>query len=162
MVANEYIKGMTETTIEPNGTLTRAQLVTILYRFAGEPNTEGMGIPFDDVKFGRFYSDAVSWAAYKGIVNGVTETTFAPNDPVTRQQIAVILYRLAGSPEVEGDLSAFDDGAEVSAYAEDALVWATEAGLINGITDNNKLNVDAKGNATRAQAATILYRWLEN
>ena len=160
MVGEGFINGMTDTTFEPDSNLTRGMLVTVLYRVAGEPSVEGLENPFTDVEDGRYFTDAVIWAASAGIVKGMTETTFEPDRLVTREQIATILYRCDMEPEVEGDLSAFADGEKVSPFAKTAMIWATQNGLINGIPAGDKMNVDAQGNATRAQAVTIVYRYL--
>ena len=142
---------------DPNGSLTRAMLVTILYRSEGSPKVGGEANPFTDVQAGQWYTDAVIWASKEGIVNGMTETTFAPNDSITREQIATILYRYDGSPKVSGNLYQFSDAFSVSAYAYDAMLWAVKSGIINGL--DGKLA--PQDNATRAQTAKILYCYLE-
>lgn len=143
-------------TFEPNSNLTRAMLVTILYRANSQPDVSAEPNPFDDVPSGEWYTDAVIWAAKQGIVNGVTATTFAPDDNITREQIATILYRYAGYPTTSSDLSAFPDADKVSPYAETAMKWAVEHGIING-KDGMLAPADF---ATRAQIATILFRYL--
>lgn len=156
VLENEIMGGMSSYTFEPNSNLTRAQLVTILYRIAGKPSVEGLENPFTDVSKGTWYTDAVIWAASEGIVNGMTATSFAPNKNISREQIAAILYRYAGKPAGSGTLSAFPDAASVSSYAVDAMSWAVGEGIINGM--GGKLT--PMGNATRAQISTILYRYL--
>ena len=151
------MNGMGNGKFEPDASLTRAMLVTILYRSEGSPDVSGAANPFTDVQAGQWYTDAVIWAAKEGIVNGMTETTFAPNDSITREQIATILYRYDGSPKVSGNLYQFPDAFSVSAYAYDAMIWAVKSGIINGL--DGKLA--PKDNATRAQIATLLMRYLE-
>ena len=153
---NSLMNGTSRTTFEPDTTMTRAMLVTILYRQAGSPSVEGKTNPFIDVKPNKYYTDAVIWAFHNGIVNGTTPTTFEPEEPVTREQIATILYRREGAPEVKQDLSAFVDTDQVSSYAHAAMQWAVSEGVIKG--DGNRLN--AKGDATRAEIATMLMRYL--
>ena len=155
MIENGMMNGVGNGMFEPNGSVTRAMLVTILYRQAGSPKVTGDN-PFEDVAAGKYYTDAVIWAFQNGIVNGTTPTTFEPEEPVTREQIATILYRREGAPEVEQDLSAFVDTDQVSSYAHAAMQWAVSKGVIKG--DGNRLN--AKGDATRAEIATMLMRYL--
>lgn len=148
---------------EPDGQLTRAQLVTVLYRAAGEPDTGKQVNPFTDVADDTWYTKAVIWAANNGIVNGVAKNTFAPDDSITREQIAAMLYRYAGAEAAKEDkLSAFPDAAKVSDWAKEALNWAVASGLINGVADaNGTASLEPQATATRAQIATILMRWLE-
>ena len=156
MVRNGYMNGVAADTFDVEGSLTRAQLVTILYRIAGEPETSA-AIPFADVADGQWYTKAIVWAAENGIVKGVNETTFAPNDPITREQIAVILYRYAHEENTEdGKLTSFPDAKDISGYALEAMNWAVARGLING-SDGKLLPQDT---ATRAQIAVILARYL--
>ena len=156
MVRNGYMNGVAADTFDVEGSLTRAQLVTILYRIAGEPETSA-AIPFADVADGQWYTKAIVWAAENGIVKGVNETTFAPNDPITREQIAVILYRYAHEENTEdGKLTSFPDAKDISSYALEAMNWAVARGLING-SDGKLLPQDT---ATRAQIAVILARYL--
>ena len=158
MMAKSLMGGVSATTFDPEGTLTRAQLVTVLYRIEGEPEVDGKH-QFTDVPAGQWYSDAICWAAQNGIVNGVSKTEFAPEEPVTREQIAAILYRYTKSePVKENKLSAFPDAGKVSPYAVEALNWAVSEGLING-SDGRLMPNDT---ATRAQIATVLMRWLES
>ena len=156
MVRNGYMNGVAADTFDVEGSLTRAQLVTVLYRLAGEPETSA-AIPFADVADGQWYTKAIVWAAENGIVNGVNETTFAPNDPITREQIAAILYRYAHEENTEdGKLTSFPDAKDISGYALEAMNWAVARGLING-SDGKLLPQDT---ATRAQIAVILARYL--
>ena len=134
MIENGMMNGVGNGMFEPNGSVTRAMLVTILYRQAGSPKVTGDN-PFEDVAAGKYYTDAVIWAFQNGIVNGTTPTTFEPEEPVTREQIATILYRQAGSPAVtETDLSSFLDASDVSSYAANAVRWAVSEGVIKGST----------------------------
>ena len=133
MIENGMMNGVGNGMFEPNGSVTRAMLVTILYRQAGSPSVEGKTNPFIDVKPNKYYTNAVIWAFHNGIVNGTTPTTFEPEEPVTREQIATILYRQAGSPAVtETDLSHFLDASDVSSYAANAVRWAVSEGVIKG------------------------------
>ncbi len=159
-VYNGYMNGVSETKFAPSGDLTRGQLVTILYRIAGEPEMETK-VNFSDVPEGKFYSAAINWAAQTGVVNGYPDGTFRPEAKITREQIATILYRFAGSPEVTGNLNAYPDSAKVSAYAHDAMIWATSNGLITGIATQDGVILSPKTNASRAQIATLIMRYLE-
>ena len=140
----------------PGQNMTRAMLVTILYRAAGEPSVAGITNKFTDNKQNQYYYEPVLWASSKGIVNGATATTFDPDGKITREQIAAILYRYMGSPTATGSLTGFTDRANVSTYATTAMQWAIGKGYITGI--GTKL--DPKGNATRAQVAVIIHRFL--
>ena len=159
MVENAYMNGMSDTEFGVNGSLTRAQLVTILYRIAGSPETEGEN-KFADVKADTWYTNAIIWAAENGIVNGIDDTTFAPDQSITREQIATILYRYTKAEAVEEDhLKDFSDADQVSDYAVDAINWAVANGLITGMGDGT---VAPRATATRAQIAMILMRFLQN
>ena len=162
-LTNSLMNGVGGGKFEPDGQLTRAQLVTVLYRAAGEPDTGKQVNPFTDVADDTWYTKAVIWAANNGIVNGVAKNTFAPDDSITREQIATMLYRYAGAEAAKKDkLSAFPDAAKVSDWAKEALNWAVAGGLINGVADaNGTANLEPQATATRAQIATILMRWLE-
>lgn len=162
-LTNGLMNGVGGGRFEPDGQLTRAQLVTVLYRAAGEPDTGKQVNPFTDVPDDTWYTKAVIWAANNGIVNGVAKNTFAPDDSITREQIAAMLYRYAGAEAAKEDkLSAFPDAAKVSDWAKEALNWAVASGLINGVADaNGTANLEPQATATRAQIATILMRWLE-
>ena len=160
-----YEKGMMAGTaadvFAPNATTTRAMIVTILYRLEGSPAVTGTSA-FVDVPAGQWYTDAVNWAAANQIVKGTSATTFAPNDSITREQMAAILYRYAQYKGYDvtkkADLSGYSDNGQVSAYAKDALAWANAAKLINGVTNTT---LAPQGNATRAQVSAILHRFCD-
>lgn len=160
-----YEKGMMAGTaadvFAPNATTTRAMIVTILYRLEGSPAVTGTSA-FVDVPVGQWYTDAVNWAAANQIVKGTSATTFAPNDSITREQMAAILYRYAQYKGYDvtkkADLSGYSDNGQVSAYAKDALAWANAAKLINGVTNTT---LAPQGNATRAQVSAILHRFCD-
>ncbi len=147
----------------PEKNMTRAMLVTVLWRLEGEPVAAGEN-PFTDVKEGTWYTSAVQWATAKGIVNGVGKGLFHPNGNVTREQIATILYRYATlkgrDTRTAGDLTTFPDVGQISNYAKDALAWMYGEGLINGVKSGNAVTLQPKGEATRAQVATILMRYI--
>lgn len=156
--ANGLMDGTSATTFEPNGTMTRAMLVTILWRMEGEPVVNYL-MPFTDVDGGAWYAEAVRWASSEGIVEGVSDTSFAPNAEITREQLAAILWRYAGEPATAANLAGYADGASVSAYAVDAMRWCVEHGIITGTT---AATLEPQGTATRAQAAAMLMRFAEN
>ena len=145
----------------PNSETTRAQLVTILYRLSGQPAPSGDS-GFSDVETGTWYTDAVAWAAQNGIVNGVSGTQFAPGDDITREQLAVILYRYATYQGYDvsqrADLSGFVDAGTISTYAQEALSWANAQGLVLGFEDDS---LRPQGNASRAQIAAVLMRFCQ-
>lgn len=163
MYMNDIIKGNNTKNPKlfgPGAKMTRAMLVTVLYRAAGEPTVTGITNKFTDNKQGQYYYNAVLWASNMGIVNGATATTFDPNGNVTREQIAAILYRYEGSPTVSGSLSGYPDQAQVSSFAVTAMQWAVGTGIITGVTSGGRTTLSAKGNATRAQVAVMLHRFL--
>lgn len=153
--------GTSDTTFSPNAAMTRAMLVTVLYRLEGEPAVSGRS-GFSDVTFNSYYEDAVTWAADNGIVNGTSITTFSPNANVTREQMAAILYRYAQHKKyntaASSGLNGFTDHASVSGYAAASLEWAVAEKLVNGSAGK----LMPTGNATRAQVAAILHRFVEN
>ena len=153
--------GTSDTTFSPNAAMTRAMLVTVLYRLEGEPAVSGRS-GFSDVTFNSYYEDAVTWAADNGIVNGTSITTFSPNANVTREQMAAILYRYAQykkyNTAASSSLNGFTDQASVSGYATASLEWAIAEKLVNGSAGK----LMPTGNATRAQVAAILHRFVEN
>ena len=153
------MNGAAEATFNPDGATTRGMLVTILYRMEGSPQGGGWS-PFTDVDPELYYAQPIAWAAWNGIVKGITETTFSPDAPVTRQQMAAILYRYAAwkkwDVSQQGNLFQFADWDQIQEYARTPLAWASAAGLIQG-KENNIL--DPAGTATRAQVATLLQRF---
>ena len=142
----------------PNATTSRAMIVTILWRMQGSPEVDTTET-FTDVYPDAWYAKAIAWAVAEGVADGYGEGLFGPNDAITREQLAAMLWRYAARPESEGGLSAFADGAEVSVWAQQAMSWAVSLGLINGV-DSDRL--DPKGQATRAQTATILMRFAQS
>lgn len=149
--------GTSETTFSPEQTMTRGMLAAVLWRMAGEPEPpENRDDPFVDVDAEQYYASAVYWARENGILYGVGQNRFAPEEPVTREQLATVLYRYAGSPETAGELEGFADAGKVSSYARNAVEWAVErkilAGKGNGI-------LDPRGSATRAEVAAVLMRY---
>ena len=157
---NSLMDGVGDNLFAPNSQTTRAQLVTILYRLAGEPEPGGDS-GFSDVAAGTWYTDAVAWAAENGIVNGTTDTTFAPGEDITREQLVTVLYRYAESKgydvNVSADLSGYPDAGQVQDYAQPAMAWAVAEGIVEGVDGN----LNPTGDATRAQIATILMRFCE-
>ena len=157
---NGLMDGIENNQFAPEHTTTRAQLVTILHRLEGQPAAGEAA--FSDVPAGQWYTEAVAWAAANSIVNGVSDTTFAPNDPVTREQMAAILYRYAQykgyDVTASGDLSGYTDAGAIRPYAEAAMAWANGTGLITGVSDTT---LQPRGNSTRAQVATILMRFCQ-
>ena len=157
---NKLVSGTSETTFSPDEILTRGTMVTLLYRIEKEP--EAPKNPFTDVATGMWYEDAIAWAAEEGVVLGVGEGLFAPEDPITREQIAVILARYAAFKGIdtatEHSLDAYADASDISEWALDAMEWANETGLIGG-TSETALSPKASG--SRAQIAVILARFME-
>ena len=160
-LSHGLMKGTADSAFEPGAPVTRGMLITVLYRIEGEPAVDGTA-PFADVAPERWYTDAVIWAARSRLVEGYGDGSFGPSDPVTREQLAVILYRYAGFKGDEltrsSDLSAFADAPEISPWALTAMRWAEAMGLINGRTETTLVPA---GTATRAEAAAILMRFLE-
>ena len=158
---NGLMGGVGDNLFAPNNPTTRAQLVTILYRLEGEPTVTGES-GFTDVEVDTWYTDAVTWAAANGIVNGISETQFAPGNNITREQLATILYRYAQAKgydvSARADLSGFPDAGDIQDYATQALSWAVAEGLLQGFEDDT---LRPQGNATRAQIATIFMRFCQ-
>ena len=158
---NGLFSGTDSRSFSPNASMTRAMLVTVLYRLEGEPVGTGSS-SFSDVSSGSYYEKAVAWAAANGIVTGTGSTSFSPDAKVTREQLAAILYRYAQYKKLDTDagakLDSFSDAGNVSGYASEALSWAVSEGLINGASGR----LMPKGDATRAQVAAILHRFVEN
>lgn len=162
---NGLFAGMTPTTFAPNATMTRAMLVSVLWRLAGAPAPKAPNT-FVDVPDGAWYTDAVTWAAENGVVSGIGGSRFDPSGFVTREQTAEILYNYAHSKgydvSARADLTAFPDAASVSGWAEEALSWANVAGLINGTVRDGQTILDPQGSASRAQVAMILMNYVEH
>ena len=149
------MSGTSATNFSPNEPTTRAMLVTVLYRAAGQPETTGQS-SFADVLARDYFANAVAWASENNIVTGYSRTRFGSNDPVSREQIATLLWRYAGSPSA-GSAQNFSDRNQISDYAADAVNWARANGIVNGRPGNR---FDPKANATRAEVATILRNFL--
>lgn len=153
------MSGTGERTFSPNVSATRAMLVTILHRLAGEPAASDGG--FADVGEGAYYASAVAWASTNGIVEGYEDGSFRPDEPITREQLAAVLYRYAVSRGCDvsatGDLSAYADAGSVSSWAADAMRWAVGAGIISGTANG----LEPQGTATRAQTAAMLVRFTD-
>ena len=151
--------GTSDTTFSPSGVLNRGQMMVILYRLAGDPEVAAQ-MPFTDLQANAYYANAVAWAYEAGIAKGVSETRFAPNEAVSREQLVTFLARYTEwsghTVKAEGDLSAYTDAARVGSYAEVSIIWAVEKGLIDG-TEENVLS--PQSSATRAQTATVLLRY---
>lgn len=160
--SNGLMQGTKDTAFNPNAKTTRGMIVTILWRMENEPKA-AKAIAFTDVKNGKYYHDAVAWASEKGIVGGYSSDRFGPEDNITREQLALILYNYAASKgyktDTAADLSAFSDAGKIHKWGKDALSWANAEGLING-TGSNLLN--PLGAAERCQVAAILQRFVEN
>ena len=165
-----YIAGTSATTVTPDGECTRAMIVSILYRVQGEPakvndyELKKLAPPFDDVERGCWYTDAIWWAKLTGVVSGMSPSTFAPDDPITRAQLAVILYNYTKqfAPESlteTGSLTGFPDAGSVPSWARTAMAWAVGNGLISGVGENGVSYLRPEGCATRAQVATILMNY---
>lgn len=165
-----YIAGTSATTVTPDGECTRAMIVSILYRVQGEPakvngyELKKLAAPFDDVERGMWYTDAIWWAKLTGVVSGMSPSTFAPDDPITRAQLAVILYNYTkqfapGSLTETGSLTGFPDAGSVPSWARTAMAWAVGNGLISGVGENGVSYLRPEGCATRAQVATILMNY---
>ena len=148
-----YFKGVSKTRFAPDGTMTRAMFATVLYRIAGEPEVTGE-IPFTDVESGKWYTNAVIWAAGEGIIKGYGGGRFGTEDPVTREQIVTMFWRFKGMPEAENaDLSSFTDADAISDWAKDAFDWAVGDGVISGKGDGV---LDPKGTAKRSEVAQLV------
>lgn len=169
-ITHGYIAGTSATTVTPDGECTRAMIVSILYRVQGEPakvngyELKKLASPFDDVERGRWYTDAIWWAKLTGVVSGMSPSTFAPDDPITRAQLAVILYNYTqqfapGSLTETGSLTGFPDAGSVPSWARTAMAWAVGNGLISGVGENGVSYLRPEGCATRAQVATILMNY---
>ena len=155
---NEYglVKGTGTSTFGWKGSMTRGDFVLILYRNAGSPSVYGVSNPFTDVKSTDYYYEAVLWAYRNNVVNGTSTTTFGPKGKITREQIASILWRLAGKPVYSASLRSYTDYASVSDYAYDAMSWAVGSGYVKG----SGAKLSPRNNATRAEVAVMLHRYL--
>ena len=165
VIARGLFNGMSKDTFAPSKAMTRGMLVTVLWRSVGEP--EATVSDFKDVPHDTWYSKAVAWAAEQGVVNGMGDGTFRPDNLITREQLATILYRFAKLTEMDpperADLSGFPDGEAVQSYAVEALQWAVAKGLINGVYNSSagQTFLRPDGSATRGQVATILMRFIQ-
>lgn len=161
-VANGLMNGFNDGTFQPNGTLTRAQMVTVLYNRAGKPDV-AITDQFSDVAPNHWFAKAVSWAAANGVVTGYNDGTFLPNNAIKRQEIAAILYRLEGSPAADGsNLTGFPDYSSVQNWAKPALSWAVAEGLINGVATGGVSYLKPANPATRAQFANIMMKYTQS
>lgn len=162
VICNKLMVGVADELFDPDGVSTRAMIVTTIYRMAGSPAVTGTS-GYTDVADGLWYSDAITWAAQNGIVNGYGNGTFGPNDAVTREQIATIFYRYAGFKGVNtnrsADLSKYTDGAEVASWAKDAMEWAVATDMIKGTSTTAKV-LSPHADTTRVTLATLLDRWV--
>lgn len=161
-IAHGLMNGVGNGMFEPGSSMTRAMLVTVLWRYAGSP--AGWENPFTDVPNGSWFTQAVAWAAENGIVNGVGNNKFEPDSNITREQMAAILFRYAAKSgfdtSARGNLDQYPDRGDVSGYAVEPLSWAVAEGLIKGTDNGNGILLDPQGNATRAQVATIIMRFI--
>lgn len=156
-----YVNGVNATNFMPNQTMTRAQLITILYRISGDSVSEEVELPFEDVPSNRYYSDAVAWAYENEVISGITETKFGPDEPATREQTVTILYRYAGQPPLSSDsLADFSDAEQVGNFARNAMVWAVANDVLRGISSNGEVTLAPKRTATRAETMALLQRFL--
>lgn len=161
---NGYMNGINEKTFDPSGEMTRGMMVTVLYRMDGSPEIENSDHGFSDVEDGRYYTDAIAWAKENGIVNGMTETTFAPGEPVTRQQAVTIFYRYCvdykgADGSKQADLDTFPDAAEVKNWAQTGMKWAVANGVITGTADSGgTVLLNVNGILSRAQCAALIQR----
>ena len=165
-VENGLMGGVSDGLFAPNGTTTRAQIVTILWRLEGKPVVNYL-MQFEDVASESWYTEAVRWAASENIVGGYGNGKFGPNDPITRQQMAAILCRYCQyrgidvSVGEDTNILSYDDAFSISEWAIPAMQWACGSGMIQGIADGDSMKLDPSGSATRAQIATILWRFCE-
>ena len=165
-IENGLMNGLSADLFAPNGTTTRAQIVTILWRLEGKP-VVNYAMSFNDVAAGQWYTEAVRWAAAEGIVLGLSDAEFAPDAAITREQMAAILYRYCQYKETDvsvgedTNILSYTDAFDVHGWAMDAMQWACGAGVIGGIADGNGMKLDPTGTATRAQVATMLWRFCE-
>ena len=157
---NDLMKGISNTEFAPDSEVTRAMFVTVIYRMENEPQTGKCA--FTDVESGSYYENAVAWANENGIVSGISEECFAPNEPITREQMAAIIYRYAefkGYDITTSSNTSYTDNDDISDYAKDAVIWAAEKSVMTGNTDGS---FAPKANTTRAQVASVFMRMVEN
>ena len=162
MIQNGYMYGMTLNYFGLNESLTRGQLAAILYRIAGSPDVTDLPNPFEDVGANDYYYKAIRWAYANNVVAGISETQYAPRQPITREQIASLLYRYKGKPDVTGDyLNSFPDKGKITPYAVPAINWAVSVGLMSGneLSDGT-IELQPRYNASRAQCCSLLYRFV--
>ena len=157
VTAEGIMNGMGNGTFEPGTDTNRAMMAVLLYRLAGSPSVEGQTEPFTDVEAGQWFYEAVVWAYNKGIVNGVTADTFAPGMSITRAQMVTMMYRYAGSPDVDASVLEGYTDADTLGFSADAFAWAIANGVVTGLTGTT---LAPTATANRAQIATILYRYL--
>ena len=160
--AHELFSGTSETTFSPNQSMSRGMLATVLYNLEGQPDQaltmQDLTDGYNDVSSGAWYADGIAWAVENGIANGYGNGQFGPNDSVTREQLAVMLWKYAGSPKASGQDLAFADAGQVSSYAQESLCWAVENGILSGYANGQ---LAPGGTATRAQAAQMLKNFME-
>lgn len=154
---NGLISGVSDTEFEPDGSLTRAVAVTVLYRLEGSPEPDGEALQFTDVPQDWYY-DPVLWGMEAGIVSGTSDTEFSPEEGITREQVAAMLYRYAGQPEVQVDLTAISDADAISDYAGTAVSWAYELGIITCAEDGA---LEPAAQTTRGEFAVMIWRYVE-
>ena len=160
--AHRMMNGMSSNTFAPYTTLSRAMVAQILYAQAGSPSVSGESV-FSDVQPGAWYYNAVQWASQKEIVHGVGNGKFAPNNDVTREQMAVMLHAAQGKPSTySSDLNAYADANQVSGWAKDAMLWCVNKSIIGGSKSGGKTYLKPQGKATRAEAATMLTKYDQN
>ncbi len=163
--SRKLVNGVSDTAFAPTAVTSRAMLVTILYRMSGSPEiAEPSG--FKDVAKGTWYSDAIAWAVQEEVVNGVSKTEFRPNDTITREQLAAILFRYSRyrnrDVTVSGEIPDYPDRKKVSAWADEAMLWAIDRGLINGTLEKGKIYLQPQNGATRAVVSAIMHRLCVN
>ena len=156
--AHELFNGTSETTFSPDQSMSRGMLAAVLYRLEGNPELD-LTDAFHDVSGDAWYAEGVAWAAENGIAGGYGDGQFGPNDDITREQFVVMLWRYAGSPQAGSQTLDFTDADQASGYAQEALCWAVEKGILRGVGGGV---LDPGGTATRAQAAQLLKNFMEN
>lgn len=151
------MNGVSDGTFDPYGSMTRAMVVTILYRLAGEPDMpeSDWGYPYSDVSSDAWYAQAVYWARLNGVAQGISDAEFSPNGKITREQLVTMLWRYTGSPDASQEAEFTDSGA-ISSWASEAVAWASALGIVSG-RDGNVF--DPHGNASRSECAAILMRY---